>query len=167
MTEFEEIYRTYFGDVYRYIRRLSGSESIADEVTSDTFFKAMRAIGGFKGNCDIRVWLCQIAKNCYYTYLKKSAKTDTLEDDELLKLPCFDPTAEEQIINRDEAEKIRRVLHTLPETYKEVFMWRVFAELNFAQIGQLFGKSDNWACVTYHRAKEMIKTRLGDGTDEK
>ena len=82
-------------------------------------------------------------------------------------MPCFDPTAEEQIINRDEAEKIRRVLHTLPETYKEVFMWRVFAELNFAQIGQLFGKSDNWACVTYHRAKEMIKTRLGDGTDEK
>ena len=67
MTEFEEIYRTYFGDVYRYIRRLSGSESIADEVTSDTFFKAMRAIGGFKGNCDIRVWLCQkIRQNRYF-----------------------------------------------------------------------------------------------------
>lgn len=42
MTEFEELYRTYFDDVFRYIRRLSGSESIADEITSETFFKAMR-----------------------------------------------------------------------------------------------------------------------------
>ena len=152
MTEFEELYRTYFDDVFRYIRRLSGSESIADEITSETFFKAMRSIKSFRGNCDIRVWLCQIAKNCYYTYLKKSTQTDT---------------AEEQLIRQDEASRIRAVLHTLPETYKEVFMWRVFAELSFSQIGQLFGKSDNWACVTYHRAKRMIQERLGDGTDEK
>ena len=74
MTEFEELYRTYFDDVFRYIRRLSGSESIADEITSETFFKAMRSIKSFRGNCDIRVWLCQIAKNCYYTYLKKSTQ---------------------------------------------------------------------------------------------
>lgn len=167
MTEFEEIYRNYFDDVYLYIRRLSGSESIADEITSETFFKAMRSINGFRGNCDIRVWLCQIAKNCYYTYLKKSAQTDSIDETELSELPSDEATAEDLCIRQDEASRIRAVLHTLPETYKEVFMWRVFAELSFGQIGQLFDKSDNWACVTYHRAKAMIKTRLEDKTDEK
>lgn len=167
MTEFEKIYRTYFDDVYRYIRGLSGSESIADEITSETFFKAMRSINGFRGNCDIRVWLCQIAKNCYYTYLKKSARTYSIDDPGFSELPSEETTAEELSIRRDEATKIRAALHTLPEPYREVFMWRVFGELHFSQIGQLFGKSDNWACVTYHRAKAMIQLRLEDKTDEK
>ena len=160
MTEFEELYRTYFDDVFRYIRRLSGSESIADEITSETFFKAMRSIKSFRGNCDIRVWLCQIAKNCYYTYLKKSTQTDSIDETELSELPSEEATAEEQLIRQDEASRIRAVLHTLPEKQRQ-------AELSFSQIGQLFGKSDNWACVTYHRAKRMIQERLGDGTDEK
>ena len=167
MTEFEEIYRTYFNDVYLYIRRLSGSEDLSEEITSEAFFKAMRSIGSFRGDCDIRVWLCQIAKNCYYTYLKKSGQTDNIDDVELLKLPSEERTIEEQCIKHEEAARIRAVLHNLPEPYKEVFMWRVFAELSFKQIGQIFGKSENWACVTYHRAKTMIKSRLEDKTCEK
>lgn len=67
--EFEQVYDLYFRDVYRYILKLSGSEHVAEEITSDTFFKALRSIGKFRGSCDMRVWLCQIAKNCYYTYL--------------------------------------------------------------------------------------------------
>lgn len=167
MTEFEKIYREYFDDVYLYIRRLSGDEVIAEEITSETFFKAMRSIRGFRGDCDIRVWLCQIAKNCYYTYLKKSSRTDSIDDTDLLESPSGEETAEELLIRHDEAARIRSVLHGVPEPYKEVFMWRVFAELSFKQIGQIFGKSENWACVTYHRTKSMIQSRLGDKTDEK
>ena len=63
MKEFEIIYKTYFNDVFRYIRRLSGDEKIAEEVTGETFFKAIQAIDKFKGECDLRIWLCQIAKN--------------------------------------------------------------------------------------------------------
>ena len=63
--EFEQVYGLYFRDVYRYILQLSGSEHVAEEITSDTFFKALRSIGKFRGSCDMRVWLCQIAKNCY------------------------------------------------------------------------------------------------------
>ena len=65
VTEFEKIYRTYFNDVFLYIRRLSNNEQIAEEITSETFYKAMRSIDSFRGDCDIRVWLCQIAKNSY------------------------------------------------------------------------------------------------------
>ncbi len=167
MTEFEKIYRTYFDDVYLYIRRLSGDENIAEEITSETFFKAMRGINGFRGDCDIRVWLCQIAKNCYYTHLKKAKKTESIDDAQLSELPSEESSVEERCIRREEAARIRTVLHTVSEPYKEVFMWRVFAELSFKQIGQIFGKSENWACVTYHRAKTMIQSRLEDKSYEK
>lgn len=167
MTEFEKIYRAYFNDVYLYIRRLSGDENIAEEITSEAFFKAMRSLSGFRGDCDIRVWLCQIAKNCYYTHLKKSGHTDSIDAAELSELPSGESTLEEQCIGRDEAARIRKALHNISEPYKEVFMWRVFADLSFKQIGRIFGKSENWACVTYHRAKTMIKSRLEDDTCEK
>ena len=167
MTEFEKIYQTYFNDVYLYIRSLSGSEDLAEEITSETFFKAMRSISGFRGDCDIRVWLCQIAKNCYYTYLKKAGKTENIDDVELSELPSEESTTEELCLKHEEAAQIRTVLHNVSEPYKEVFMWRVFAELSFKQIGQIFGKSENWACVTYHRAKTMIKSRLEGKTNEK
>lgn len=167
MTEFEKIYQTYFNDVYLYIRRLSGNEDLAEEITSEAFFKAMRSISGFRGDCDIRVWLCQIAKNCYYTYLKKIGRTENIDDVELSELPSEESTIEEQFMKHEEAARIRTVLHNVSEPYKEVFMWRVFAELSFKQIGQIFGKSENWACVTYHRAKTMIQSRLEGKTYEK
>lgn len=160
MSEFEEIYRKYFSDVYLYIRRLSGNESIAEEITSETFFKAMNSIESFRGDCDIRVWLCQIAKNCYYSYMKKANRTDSIDSEELWEIPSNEETSEELIINKCEAERIRAILHDVSEPYKEVFMWRVFAQLSFRQIGQIFGKSENWACVSYHRAKSMIKSKF-------
>ena len=72
--EFEQIYSTYFKSVYLYVRQLSGDEHIAEEITGETFFKALKSIGDFRGECDMRVWLCQIAKNTYYSYLKRAAK---------------------------------------------------------------------------------------------
>ncbi|MCH5198149.1 MAG: sigma-70 family RNA polymerase sigma factor [Oscillospiraceae bacterium] len=167
MTEFEEIYRAYFNDVYLYILRLSGSEVLAEEITSEAFFKAMRSISGFRGDCDIRVWLCQIAKNCYYSHLKKLGKTERIDDSKLRELPSEERSIEEQVIDREEAALIRTALHSVSEPYKEVFMWRVFAQMSFKQIGQIFGKSENWACVTYHRSKAMIKSKLEDKSYEK
>ena len=158
--EFEKIYSTYFNDVFRYIRRLSGNEHIAEEITVDTFFKAMNSIDSFRGDCDIRVWLCQIAKNSYLSYLKKSGRIDNIEDAELLNIADPNETVEEKFVRHDEAVQIQKVLHDIPDPYKEIFMWRVFAELSFKQIGQIFGKSENWACVTYHRARNKIKERL-------
>lgn len=167
MTEFEQIYRTYFGRVYRYICKLSGDEMIAEEITSETFFRAMHAIGSFRGDCDISVWLCQIAKNCYFTHLKKQKLTEPMDDAALSALENGDASPEERYINQDDAARIRAVLHSVQATYKEVFMWRVFAELSFRQIGQLFGKTENWACVTYHRAKAIIQSRLEEPFHEK
>ena len=164
MTDFERIYHTYFKDVYLYILRLSGNEHIAEEITSDTFFKAMRSVGSFRGDCDVRVWLCQIAKNCYYSYEKKSRKAERVDEDAIRDVPDPAPSVAEEMAKRDEIERIERVLHGIREPYKEVFMWRVYAELSFKQIAGMFGKTENWACVTYHRARKMIKEGL-EGED--
>ncbi len=158
--DFEEIYRTYFNDVFVYIRKLSGDENIAEEITSQTFFKALSSINKFRGECDVRVWLCQIAKNCYFTYLKKNSKTENIDNLEVLNIQDFTCDVNEIISNQEQSKLIHKALHAIPEPYKEVFMWRVFAELNFKEIGQIFDKSDNWACVTYHRARNMIKEKL-------
>ena len=162
VTEFEKIYSTYFNDVFRYIRRLSNNEHIAEEITADTFFKALRSIDSFRGECDIRVWLCTIARNCYFSYLKKQGRLENMEDVDVLNVPGTAESIEEQLVRREDAMRIQRVLHDIPEPYKEVFMWRVYAELSFKQIGQIFNKSENWACVTYHRANSKIIDRLED-----
>ena len=164
MTDFEKIYNTYFKDVYLYILRLSGNEHIAEEMTSDTFFKAMRAIDSFRGDSDVRVWLCQIAKNCYYSYIKKRNRTEHIDETEMQNVSDLAPSVADECAQRDEIERIERILHDVKEPYKEVFMWRVYAQLSFKQIALMFGKTENWACVTYHRARKMIKERLeGEG----
>ena len=155
--EFEKIYTTYFRDVFLYIRRLSNDENIAEEITSETFFKAMNSIDRFRGDCNIRVWLCQIAKNCYYSHLQKAGRTDSIEEIEVAEQGI---SLEDRLSQQDQATRIHKILHNIPDPYKEVFVWRVFAELSFKQIGQIFGKSENWACVTYHRARKKIKERL-------
>lgn len=166
VTEFEQLYNTYFNDVYLYIRRLSGDEHIAEEITSETFLKAIKSIEGFRDDCDVRVWLCQIAKNNYYSHLKKSRKNISISEIEMSELPDISPGIEEQFVKQDEIQRIQKVLHDIDEPYKEVFMWRVYAELSFKEIAQIFGKSDNWACVTYHRARKIIIRRLEESNDE-
>lgn len=166
MTDFEQLYNRYFSDVYLYMLRLSGNEHIAEEMTSDTFFKAMRSINSFRGDCDVRVWLCQIAKNCYYSYKRKSNRTEHVDVTQMQELPDPAPSVAQEYARRDEIERIQKILHAVGEPYKEVFMWRVYAGLSFKQIGGIFGKTENWACVTYHRARKKIKERLEGNSSE-
>ena len=90
-----------------------------------------------------------------------------MEDAALQDTADPEGTVDEKLTTHDEADQIRVLLHTLSDPYKEVFMWRVFAELSFKEIGRLYGKSDNWACVTYHRARNMLKERLEENRHEK
>lgn len=157
-SEFEKIYLEHFDAVYKYLLKLCRNTQTADEITSDTFFKAIRAIDKFDGKCDIRSWLCQIAKNSYFSYLKNAKRTIPLdsvsyEDD-------TDAGFEERIADAESSIRIIKALHSIQEPYKEVFNLRVFAELSFKQIAEIFGKTENWACVTYHRAKSKIQTIL-------
>ncbi len=157
MTEFERVYRDYFRDVFRYAMALSGDKQIAEEITSETFFKAMSALDGFRGQCDIRVWLCQIAK---HSYLSRRRKDQRLTTDACMPDNPDDQDVEYAVLSAETAAVAHQALHKLEEPYKEVFTLRVFGELPFEQIAALFGKTGNWACVTYHRAKAKLKAQL-------
>lgn len=167
MTDFEKLYRTYFSDVYLYILRLSGNEHTAEEITSETFFYALQSIDRFRGDCDVRVWLCQIAKNRYYTYIRKNSRTESADENTMQEIPDLSPNVAEEYARHEEIEEIQKILHDVSDPYKEVFMWRVYAQLSFRQIAQIFGKTENWACVTYHRARKMIQRRLEEEKREK
>lgn len=157
MTEFEQIYRDYFRDVELYLIALCKNPHLAEELTAQTFFQAMKAMPKFRGECDIRTWLCAVAKNCYLMYLRKHKQTVPLE---ALDIRDPSPTVEERVMDKSQAMTIHKHLHNLPEPYKEVFSLRVFGQLSFADIGEVFGKTQNWACVTYHRAKQKIQDAM-------
>lgn len=156
--DFDLIYEQYFLDVYRFIFSLSRDEKISEDITQETFLKAMNNIKKFKGECDIKFWLFQIAKNTYFTYSKKVK----IENDNItLKYQEYekDGFCERLIVSEDIFE-IHKALHKLDDPYKEVFTLRVFGELSFIQIAQLFKKTDNWARVTYYRAKIKIQNNI-------
>ncbi|HAG13682.1 MAG TPA: RNA polymerase subunit sigma [Ruminococcus sp.] len=154
----EALYNQYFHDVFLYLKAITHNQDLAEELTQETFFKAMQAIDKFKGDCDVRVWLCQIAKNSYLTYCRKQKHMDG----EALPETVPDAAAPVQLALEDKetVQAIHQILHAMKEPYKEVFMLRVFGELGFRQIGDLFGKTENWAAVTFHRAKLKIMEKL-------
>lgn len=163
MVDFEAVYRAHFQDVYRFVLRLSGDAHVAEEITSQTFLQAMEAIGSFRGECRLSVWLCQIAKHIYFAHRRRAGRMVSLD-------ACAPEKAadglEEQVLRRDQAARIRTILCELPELQRDVFSWRVFASLSFREIGRLYGRTDNWACVTFHRTRALIQKRLEENADE-
>lgn len=157
MTDFQEVYDLYFRDVYRYALSLCRNESVAEEITQETFFKALAKLDSFDGRCKVSVWLCQIAKN---TYISMCRRNKHLENNSHAELTPSNGNIEEIIFDKETAFAIHKVLHTLEEPYKEVFSLRTFGELSFKQIAELFEKTEAWARVTYHRARLKIKEEL-------
>lgn len=154
--ELEGVYDQYFRDVYIFVLSLSRDEQIAEEITQETFFKALKRIDQFRGDCKMSVWLCQIAKNTYFSYIdgqRRFASLAVQEEEGSIKL-------EQKLIDQTEALRVHKVLHVLNEPYKEVFMLRLFGELSFDHISQIFGRTESWARVTYHRARLRIQNLL-------
>ena len=158
MDDFEKIYRKYFQYVYFYILQICQNKEIAEEVTQETFFKAMSAKAKFEYRSNVRTWLCQIAKNEYLMLLRKTKKIDM--EARISEIEKFQGDFVEQLADKELAMSIHQYIHELGEPYKEVFNLRVFAELPFKEIGGLFGKSDAWARVTFARAKLKIIERM-------
>ena len=136
MNDFEKIYSEYFDTVFQYTLSLCKDESWAEELTQEAFFKALKNIGTFRGECRLSVWLCQIAKNTFYTEVKRQQRQ---ADYPLDTIPVTE-SIEQQLLNKETAFELHRLLHRLDDPYKEVFWMRTFGELSFAEIGSLFGE---------------------------
>lgn len=154
--DFGQVYSEHYFYVYKYVLSLCRNEAVAEDVTSEAFLKAFRSIGSFKGDCEIKVWLCQIAKNTYFKTLRSGEKMETIT----IEIQDSGADIENSLADKSETFEIHRLLHDLSEPYKEVFLLRLFGELSFADIGKIFSKTESWARVTFHRAKIKIREGL-------
>lgn len=157
--DIEKLYQDYFSVVYKYILSISRDPLTAEEITQETFFKAMDKIDSFRGDCSIRVWLCQIAKNAYYDHIKKQSRYEELPEE----YEGEAESPEEGLIREADRKRANKILHSLKEPYKEVFTLRTYGELSFSEIAELFEKTTSWARVTYHRARMMIREEMDNG----
>ncbi len=155
--DYEKLYNSYYMQVYSYVVSLTKNKELAEEITQNTFFKAISARSEFKGDSDEVTWLCAISKNLYYDEKRKESKITDIN--ELSDVPSDEDIAG-AVADADLSLRIHIILHRMEEPYKEVFSLRVFGELSFAQIARIFGKTETWARVTYHRAKLKIQERL-------
>lgn len=166
----DEVYREYSQMVYKYLFSLTGNAHVAEEVTQETFYQAVRCADRFDGSCRFSTWLCAIAKNQLNSYRRKHPEqvynaeaSETLERAEV-RAGKTDVTPEKTVLSEYGRVEILRKLHQLDEAVREVMYLRIFGDLSFAQIGEITGRTENWARVTYYRGKEKLRKEL-DGNE--
>lgn len=161
MSEFEELYHLYYKDVYYFVLKLADyRDDIAEEVTQESFYQAFISLSRFRGECSIKSWLCQIAKNTYYKYLKTHAKETYLEE-ELHQEKEQEEEAVSSVVEKKQVTlHIRKVIADLDERSRNIVEYRLFEEKSYKEIGQLVGIREATAKVLFSRAKVKIRERL-------
>lgn len=156
---FEEMYQRFFKDVYLFVFSISKDRQIAEDITQETFFKALKEIKHFRGDCSVKSWLCQIAKNLYISQMRKKNMI-SIEDMDVVPNQVSGTNIECEYIQKEGTLSIYKVLHLLDEPYKEIFLLRTLGNLSFKEIADIFHKTESWARVTYHRARLKIQESL-------
>jgi RNA polymerase sigma-70 factor (ECF subfamily) len=156
MQDIEQIYEEYFETVNKYLFCLTHNDDIAEELTQETFYKAVNKINTYKGECKMSVWLCQIAKNLWYDQCRKNKKIVNMQEEEMFGLQDTNIT-EEEVISNEEKLSLYKKMQNLDEKTREVMYLRITGELSFKEIGVILNKTENWARVTFYRGKNKLK----------
>ena len=159
MEDMDTIYCRYADIVYRFLLSRTRNPEEAEELTQETFYQAMRMIDTFKEDSSLSTWLCAIAKNVWLSSLRKQKKTVTLApDSEAFLTESKSPL--DGYLQKEKLSETWKAIYKLEEPYKEVLLLRILGEFSYSQIGELMGKSENWARVTFFRGKEKIIKEL-------
>ena len=153
----EKLYEAFYMRVFSYVMTLAQDQNDAMEITQETFFRAITTEKKFRGESESFTWLCAIAKNIFIDEKRRQSR---MGEAELENVPDTKKSLEKSLADADSSMRIHKILHQMEEPYKEVFQLRIFGELSFREIGSIFGKTETWARVTYHRARIMIKERM-------
>lgn len=148
----DSVYREYGEFVFRYLYSLCREEHLAEELMQETFYQAVRSAKRYDGSCKVSTWLCQIAKHLWYQEADRRKRKGTFPLDE--EKLSEDPSMDEKAIWKEDIIRIFQQVHKLDEVSKEVFFLRITGNLSFREIGEVMGKNENWARVTYYRAKQ-------------
>ena len=153
------LYETCYMRVFSYVMTLAGGDrSLAEELTQETFYRAFTRQRDFRGESDEVTWLCAIAKNLCTDEMRRRSRHGEIPED----LPDRSKSVARTVEDQDSSFRIHMALHGLEEPYREVFELRIFGELSFRDIGTIFSKTENWARVTYHRARIKLQERMGE-----
>ena len=152
MKDLDAVYRQHAQTVYKFLLSQCRDPQTAEELTQETFYQAVRSIDRFDGSCKVSVWLCQIAKHLWYQHLRKRKQEEPLPED---GLPG--PSAEEDVLTRQGHLDLLRQIHALPPSTREVVYLRAFGGLSFREIGDVLGRTETWARVTFYRGKEALR----------
>ena len=153
-SDMEQYYKEFGRKVFLYLMTLCGNAGAAEELTQETFYRALRSVKKYKGESSVYTWLCSIARNAWLEELRKRRKYKSEEISELIE--DTSPRPDEEAESEDGRLRLLKKIHSLPETEKEIILLRASQELSFREIGEIFGKSENWARVTYYRAKQKL-----------
>lgn len=154
MLDMDVIYREYADSVFRFLLTLCRDENVAEELTQETFYQAVRSSDHYDGTCKISTWLCQIAKHLWYQELdKRKRKGTSMLEEEIISTEI---SLEDDICIKEEKMDLFKKVHILDEISKEVVLLRVTGAFSFREIGEIFGRNENWARVTFYRAKQKI-----------
>lgn len=156
MADMEKIYKEYFAIVNKYLFCLTHNRDLSEELTQETFYRAVKKIHTFRGNCKISVWLCQIAKNLWYDELKRKNKYNVVQEQELCSIKAIENT-EEEVLSSENKLTLYKKMQTLNEQTREVVYLRITGELSFKEIAQILNKTENWARITFYRGKQKLK----------
>ncbi|WP_138420832.1 RNA polymerase sigma factor [Aquibacillus sediminis] len=166
MDEFKQLYIKYNKQIYKYLVYLSGKNSIAEELTQETFFQAFKSIHRFKGHSKVSTWLFQIAKYTFYNYLKKNEKVHAEEDVSQFEDQASNRETPEDIYEKkEEAICMLDAIRKLKQPQQEIIILRLYSELSFKDIGEIFNQSDTWARVNYYRAKNKLTSIIYGGEE--
>ena len=155
----DKLYKKYSKLVFYYLNSLSGDSYIAEELTQETFYKAIKGINKFNNECKISTWLCKIAKNTWNDYLRKERLQGTfsIDDENFIEKMIFEKSFEDDIDDKSERISLYKYIHELDEDMREVFYLRLKGELSFKEIGEILNKSEDWARLTFYRGKIKLK----------
>ncbi|EOR27757.1 ECF subfamily RNA polymerase sigma-24 subunit [Clostridium sartagoforme AAU1] len=156
-----EIYKENSKIVYGFLLSYTKDASLSEELTQETFLRAIKSIHKYNGKCKISVWLCQIAKHLLFQEWEKRGKTINVSYDENIQIRS--DSTEELVISNENKKKIYKIIQSLDNPYKEVMYLRLTGDLSFKEIGEILEKSENWARVTFYRGKSKFIRRLEYG----
>lgn len=154
MLDLDSIYKEYAELIFKYLYTLCRDEHTAEELTQETFYQAVRSAQRYDGTCKISTWLCQIAKHLWYQELERKTKKETTELKE--EIISDSMSIENKILLQEDIVELYKLIHSLDTTSKEVFLLRITGDLSFRTIGEIFNKNENWARVTFYRAKQKV-----------
>ena len=152
----EELYNENSKIVYHFLYSRCHDAALAEDLTQETFLQAYKSLERFDGSCKISVWLCQIAKHLYYRYLEKSGREIPTDDTAFADKPSNTPSTENAATAKCELFDVLKEMQKLPPQMREVIYLRVTGSLSFKEIGEIMGKSENWARVNFYRGKERL-----------